>query len=115
MVPELFRALAAAEEAGGGPDIAKLVGSFIQYGIVGLVVVLLILGVIAPKYVLDAITKEKENWRDAFEKERAAHQVTREQLAKAEERGDVATEQGRLLNTLLMELGHRPDPAHRSA
>ncbi|MFJ9353772.1 hypothetical protein [Streptomyces mirabilis] len=109
MIPELLRVLAAADNSGGGPDVGKLIGQFAQYGIVGVVVVLLIVGVVVPKYVMSALMTEKDNWRQAFEKEREAHQATREQLAKAEERGDVATEQGRAMNALLLELGHRPE------
>ncbi|MFD6324813.1 hypothetical protein ACFWOL_18540 [Streptomyces sp. NPDC058442] len=40
MVPELIRMLAAAEE-GGDPDIGKLLGQFLQYGIVGVIVLLM--------------------------------------------------------------------------
>ncbi|ROP53265.1 hypothetical protein [Streptomyces sp. PanSC9] len=105
LLPELLR-LAAAEES--GPDVGKLIGQFAQYGVVGLVVVLLILGVIVPKYVMTSLTADRDKWREAFEKEREAHQATREQLAKAEERGDVAVEQGKTLTHLLEELGHRP-------
>ncbi|MGW0854188.1 hypothetical protein [Streptomyces sp. NPDC002690] len=109
-------AILAATEATDAPaDIGKMIGSFAQYGIVGLIVVLLIFGILVPRYVMAALTAEKDNWRTAFEQERAAHQVTREQLAKAEERGDVATEQGRAMNTLLIELGHRPHAAPGSA
>ncbi|MGR6973201.1 hypothetical protein ACU639_27045 [Streptomyces cynarae] len=42
LIPELL-GLAAAEDS--GPDVGKLMGQFAQYGIVGVVVVLLILGV----------------------------------------------------------------------
>ncbi|MFD8072144.1 hypothetical protein ACFV3E_05775 [Streptomyces sp. NPDC059718] len=106
-MPDLLTILSAAEEAGAGPDVGALIGQFSQYGIVGLIVVLLIWGVLVPKYVMNALTTEKDNWRTAFEQERAAHQVTREQLAKAEERGDVAVEQGRAMTRLLQELGHQ--------
>ncbi|MFI5974816.1 hypothetical protein [Streptomyces sp. NPDC051452] len=105
LLPELLR-LAAAEDS--GPDVGKLIGQFAQYGVVGLIVVLLILGVIVPKYVMTSLTADRDKWREAFEKERDAHQLTREQLAKAEERGDVAVEQGKTLTHLLEELGHRP-------
>ncbi|MFI1409426.1 hypothetical protein ACH4Y0_05770 [Streptomyces sp. NPDC020707] len=109
MVPDLIWVLAAAEEAGSGPNIGKMLGQLLQYGVVGLVVVLLIVGVLVPKYVMSGLMAEKDNWRDAFEKEREAHQATREQLARAEERGDVAIEQGKTMTRLLEELGHRPD------
>ncbi|MDC2953399.1 hypothetical protein PO587_02895 [Streptomyces gilvifuscus] len=106
MNPELLR-LAAVDA--GGPDIGALIGHFVQYGIVGVVVVLLILGVIVPRYVMTALTGDRDKWREAFEKEREAHQLTREQLAKAEERGDVAVEQGKAMTRLLEGLGHHPE------
>ncbi|MFE4991438.1 hypothetical protein ACFRH4_08810 [Streptomyces mirabilis] len=107
LIPELLR-FAAAENS-GGPDIGSLIGQFVQYGVVGIIVVLLILGVIVPKYVMSNLTADRDKWREAFEKEREGHQLTREQLAKAEERGDVAVEQGRTLAALLQGLGHQPD------
>ncbi|MEU8588373.1 hypothetical protein AB0C59_15455 [Streptomyces sp. NPDC048664] len=73
LLPELLR-LAAAEDS--GPDVGKLIGKFAQYGIVGLVVVLLILGVIVLKYVMTSLTADRDKWREAFEKEREAHQAT---------------------------------------
>ncbi|MEV5472952.1 hypothetical protein AB0L66_11420 [Streptomyces sp. NPDC052207] len=106
LLPTLVR-LAVAEET--GPDIGKMIGQFAQYGIVGVVVVLLLIGIIVPKYVMTSLTADRDKWREAFEKEREAHQATREQLAKAEERGDVAIEQGKTLTRLLEELGHRPE------
>ncbi|MGW0136229.1 hypothetical protein [Streptomyces sp. NPDC003299] len=105
LIPDLL-GIAAAEDS--GPDVGKLIGQFVQYGIVGVVVVLLMIGIIVPKYVMTSLTADRDKWREAFEKEREAHQATREQLAKAEERGDVAVEQGKTLTHLLEELGHRP-------
>lgn len=115
MVPELFRVLAAAQEASGGPDVGQMIGSFAQYGVVGLVVVFLILGVVVPKYVLSDRTADRDKWREAFERERENRELTQQQLAKAEERGDLATEQAKTLIRLLEELGHRPDDFPRSA
>ncbi|MET8185739.1 hypothetical protein ABZV15_08065 [Streptomyces sp. NPDC005246] len=115
VVPELFRVLAAAQEASGGPDVGQMIGSFAQYGVVGLVVVFLILGVVVPKYVLSDRTADRDKWREAFERERENRELTQQQLAKAEERGDLATEQAKTLIRLLEELGHRPDDFPRSA
>ncbi|WP_371538357.1 hypothetical protein OG210_21810 [Streptomyces sp. NBC_00466] len=112
---DLHRVFAMAQEADSGPDIGSLLGKFVQYGVVGLIVVLLILGVIAPKYVLDALSRERDNWRDAFEKEREAHQVTLQQLAAAQASADVANEQGRAMVKLLEEFGHRPQSISGSA
>jgi hypothetical protein len=102
---EVIRVLAVVEES--GPDVGKILGQFAQYGVVGLVVVLLIIGVIVPKYVMNALTAEKDNWRTAFEQERTAHQVTREQLIAAQASVDTANEQGRAMVQLLEKLGHR--------
>ncbi|MEU7366635.1 hypothetical protein AB0B92_13730 [Streptomyces hygroscopicus] len=115
MLPDLLRVLATADEASDGADMGKLIGEFAQYGPIGVVIVLLIIGVLVPKYVMSALMAEKDNWRLAFEKEREAHQATREQLAKAEERGDVAVEQGKAMTRLLEEFGHRPQTASGSA
>lgn len=115
MLPDLLTVLAAVEAAETPTDIAKMIGGFAQYGIVGLLVVLMIWGVLVPKYVMSALTTEKDNWRIAFEQEREAHQVTRQQLAAAQAGVDVANEQGRALVHLLEGFGHRPDASTGSA
>ncbi|MDW4902884.1 hypothetical protein RB625_31165 [Streptomyces californicus] len=94
MVPDLIRVLAAAEEAGAGPDIGKMIGQLLQYGVVGLIVVLLILGVLVPKWAMNNLIADKDGWRAAYETERDAHQATRQQLAAAQASAEVATEQG---------------------
>lgn len=114
MVPELFTVLAAAQEASGGPDVAKMIGSFAQYGIVGLIVVLLIVGVLVPKWAMNNLIVDKDGWRAAYETERDAHQATRQQLAAAQASAEVATEQGQAMVRLLEEFGHRPQTAPRS-
>jgi hypothetical protein len=106
VTPQFVWVLSAVEES--GPDVGKILGQFAQYGVVGLIVVLLIVGVLVPKYVMNALTAEKDNWRTAFEQERAAHQVTREQLIAAQASVDTANEQGRAMVQLLEKLGHRP-------
>ncbi|MEV6436330.1 hypothetical protein [Streptomyces anulatus] len=113
MPPHLLMALAAAE-AGGGPDISKVVGQLLQYGVVGLVVVLLILGVLVPKWAMNNLIADKDGWRAAYETERDAHQATRQQLAAAQASAEVATEQGQAMVRLLEEFGHRPQTAPRS-
>ncbi|MFD5711314.1 hypothetical protein ACFWHW_13105 [Streptomyces pharetrae] len=114
MIPELLRSLAAAEEVGGGPDIGKILAQFAQYGVVGLIVVLLIIGVLVPKYVMNNLITDKDGWRAAYETERDAHQATRQQLAAAQASADVANEQGQAMVRLLEEFGHRPQPEPRS-
>ncbi|WP_432043780.1 hypothetical protein [Streptomyces cadmiisoli] len=113
-MPELITLLAAAEEAGGGPDIGKLVLTFAQYGVVGLVVVLMMFGVLVPSYVMKLLTADRDAWRNAFEKERDAHEVTRQQLAAAQASAEVATEQGLAMVRMLEGLGHRPQTSQGS-
>ncbi|MEU3948172.1 hypothetical protein [Streptomyces sp. NPDC029526] len=67
MIPELIWVIAAAEEASGGPDIGKLLGTFVQYGMVGVFALLMVLGIVVPKWAMTALTTEKDNWRTAFE------------------------------------------------
>ncbi len=109
LIPDLMQVLAAAEET-GGPDVGKLLGTFVQYGMVGVFALLMVLGIVVPKWAMTALTTEKDNWRLAFEQERAAHQVTREQLIAAQASVDTANEQGRATVQLLERLGHRTQP-----
>jgi hypothetical protein len=106
--------IAAGEEASSGPDIGKILGQFAQYGVVGLIVVLLIIGVLVPKYVMNNLITDKDGWRAAYETERDAHQATRQQLAAAQASAEVANEQGQAMVRLLEEFGHRPQIASRS-
>ncbi|MFE9865858.1 hypothetical protein ACFYPZ_24490 [Streptomyces sp. NPDC005506] len=112
--PELFRVLAAAQEASSGADVGQMIGGFAQYGVVGVIVVLLIMGIVVPKYVMNGLTADRDNWRDAFEKEREGHQLTRQQLAAAQASAEVANEQGQAMVRLLEEFGHQPHTAPRS-
>ncbi|GHG43198.1 hypothetical protein GCM10018777_70140 [Streptomyces albogriseolus] len=75
---------------------------------VGVFALLMVLGIVVPKWAMTALTTEMDNWRLAFEQERAAHQVTREQLIAAQASVDTANEQGRAMVQLLEKLGHRP-------
>ncbi|WP_329453950.1 hypothetical protein [Streptomyces sp. NBC_01497] len=107
MAPVLLRFSAADD----GLELSDLLSGFVHDGSVGVVVVLMIPGIVVPQYVLSDPTADWDTWRDAFEVERDAHGViTRESLAKAEERADIANKQAKKLIRLLEELGHRPDP-----
>ena len=97
----------------GGVDLT----SFLNYGVLGIVVLLLILGLLVPKAVLaraDEETKkanaDRDAWKTAFDTERQAHTLTREALVRAEERGEAALEVQKTTLALLAELGHGQSP-----
>lgn len=112
-IGDLAGAVAAAQTTDPA-DLSNLISPLLQYGVLGLVLVFVVLGILVPRYVMTNLLAEKDSWRQAFEKERDAHELTRQALAKAEERGDVAIEQGKTLTRLLEDLGHRPE-LHRSS
>lgn len=103
-VPRAVTLLAETPDDGTG-----FLSPLLQYGTVGLVLAMVVIGILVPRYVMTNLMSEKDNWRTAFERERDAHQLTRENLAKAEERGDVAIEQGKTLTKVMEELGYHPD------
>ncbi|MFC4609713.1 hypothetical protein ACFO9E_18110 [Streptomyces maoxianensis] len=108
-MPEFFMVLAAADAVDAPTDVGKMIGGLVQYGVLGLVVTLFLTGTIVPKATVQALSLERDNWRDAHQKEHEAHQATLVQLAKAQTSADVATEQGRAMVKLLEDFGHRPD------
>lgn len=79
------------------------------FGPIGIGVVLYQLGLIVPKPTLTASERGAEQWRKAFEDERAAHAVTRESLAVANDRAEAAVEAARV-TTKLLEIVQRKEP-----
>lgn len=89
----------------GGDAVSYLLG----FGPIGIGIVLYQLGLIVPKPVLSASQKREEQWRKAFEDERAAHTITRESLAVASDRAQAAVEEARV-TTKLLEIVQRKEP-----
>lgn len=90
------------------PDV---VTPLLQYGLPGLVVVLFLLGWLIPKGVYESVREERDKWRQAWETEQAAHQLTRATLAEANARADAAVEAARTAASTLRALGHMTAPS----
>ena len=91
--------------AGAGDAVSYLLG----FGPLGIGIVLYQLGLIVPKPILTASQKREDQWRTAFEDERAAHALTREALAVANNRAEAAVEAARV-TTKLLEIVQRKEP-----
>lgn len=90
--------LAAAE-----PD---LMAPLIQYGPLGIVLLLILVGLLVPKGSVEQIRIDRDEWREAFRSEQKAHQATRDALAEANGRADAAVEAARTTASMLRDLGH---------
>lgn len=88
---------------GGGTDWLSYL---LTWGPGGVVLVLVLLGILEPKRVREGLEKDRNDWKTAFDTERAAHQLTREALATANARGEAAVESTQALTQMLDRLGH---------
>lgn len=93
----------AADAAANPPD---LISSILQWGVPGVVVALLLLGWLIPKGAYEQMKADRDDWRAAYEKERAGHDATRDALAEASRSAAAAVETARTTAQLLSHLGH---------
>lgn len=98
----MFHLLAEATAA----DPPDLITSILQWGVPGVVVVLLLLGWLVPKGAHEQMIADRDDWRDAYQKEREAHGATRDALAEASRAAAAAVETARTTTGLLSHLGH---------
>jgi len=85
----------------------EIIGYLLNYGVLGIMVILLLLGLLIPRPTLEDVKADRDEWRDAYQTEAQAHRATREALAAANERADAAVETARAANSLLGALGHK--------
>ena len=97
-----FRGIADAT-SDSPPD---LIAAILQWGVSGVVVALLLLGWLVPKGSHQEMKSDRDEWRNAYEKEREAHQATRDALAEASKAASAAVETARTATALLSTLGH---------
>ena len=87
-------------------DPSSLLGGLLNFGVLGIVLVLMLVGWLVPKPAVTPIREDAQAWKRAYESERDAHQVTRDALGEASRRADVAVETARTANALLDKLQH---------
>lgn len=93
----------AEEASAGSPD---LISSILQWGVPGVVVALLLLGWLVPKGAHEQMKDDRDEWKAAYQRERDAHQATRDALAEASKAATAAVETARTTTALLSHLGH---------
>ena len=96
-------ALLAAEGADSAPNV---LGAILQWGVPGVVLLLILLGWLVPKGAHAQIVNDRDAWKAAYEKERDAHQATRDALADSSRSAVAAVETARTTAGLLDRLGH---------
>lgn len=101
---------AASLVAAATPTDPDWLSYLLQWGPGGVVLGLVITGILEPKRVRQNLETDRNSWKDAFETERSAHQVTRDALAAANARAEAAVESAQTMTKLLESLGHRPIP-----
>lgn len=93
----------AAEAASTTPDF---VATILQWGPPGVVLALLISGFLVTKGNHEDVKTERARWQEAYERERSAHELTREALADSSKSAAAAVETAKTTAALLTHLGH---------
>jgi hypothetical protein len=86
----------------------ELLKQIATWGPAGILAVLLILRVLVTRQELTDAQQDGEKWRQMFEAERSAHQLTQQALGRERERMDAAVEASRTTAMMLQYLGHQP-------
>lgn len=81
-----------------------LVTPLLQYGPVGLMATMLLLGWLIPKWAYEQMRADRDQWRTAAEKEQVAHDVTRQLARDLATREGASTELGRTALGILQGL-----------
>ena len=93
----------------GSTDIVQLVTSALNLGVLAVVFWLFVGGKLHASSEMEQATADRDQWRKAFEDERAAHQATRESLAVASDRAEAAVESARVTARLLEAIQQRKE------
>lgn len=90
--------------AADGADLPPYVASFLNFGAVGALVVLLLLGFLVPKSTYQELKKDRDEWRSTAEKLRQANEALTAALDKANETGAASLEVARMTQALLTSM-----------
>lgn len=82
----------------------------LNLGPVGAFLVLWLTGRVVSKSEYDRAERRAGEWRQQYEREAGAHEMTRQAAARDRERFDAGVEASRTAATLLSALGHLPLP-----
>lgn len=92
----------------------NIIGILLNAGLAGLAFALFLGGWIAPKPTVDRLIKEVEQWRDLYDSERAAHDLTRKAHAEETKAAlSAAAESSQTAMALLEEIKKRQSEATR--
>jgi hypothetical protein len=87
-------------------DAPVYITQILQWGPAGVLIVLILSGVLVTKAQFEAMRKDRDDWRAAYEKECDAHDTTRAALAEATKASVASLEMARTTAALLTNLGH---------
>jgi hypothetical protein len=87
--------------------VSDFVDYLIQYGVLGVMCLLLLLGWVVPKPTVDDVKADRDEWKTAYETEAQAHQTTRDALAAANQRAEASLETARTANAVLASLNNK--------
>lgn len=92
----------------GAANAIDMLGPFLNYGVLGLLVLLILFGWLVPKGVVDDLKSDRDAWRTAAEKAREANGVTQSALQVAQGQAGLALETSKTLTAVFDRLGHLP-------
>ena len=78
----------------------------LNYGVLGIMVILILLGQLVPKATLAFMRTDRDEWKKAYEGEVSAHAQTRDALKEQIIRSEAAIETAKTATALLNRLGH---------
>ena len=93
-------------EAAAGDTGFDIVSQVLQWGPPGIVIALILTGVLVTKGQLAQMKQDRDDWRAAYELERAAHAETRSALADSTKTAAASLEVAKTTQVLLTNLGH---------
>lgn len=95
-------------------DTPNVLGAILQWGVPGVVLLLILMGWLVPKGAYEQMRTDRDTWRQSYEKERDAHQATRDAFIDASRSSIAAVETARTATGLLDRLGHPTGGGHIS-
>lgn len=85
-------------------DFVTTLLPYLNYGVLGIVVGLMITGVLIPRHMFLEIVKERDTWKEAFFDSEHSRENDKASLKIANDRADAAVETAAITKQLLDEL-----------